>query len=1284
MKPPKPKDWWVLGLILGALVLGAFGLFLTSEGERPSPSLVPAEQTSCSNHAATAMPADQSSGPAPSQWFKALNDELVDRAADYQLDAPRKRNQLGQPLPFRERSLDQAQINAFEQAAEGGVVSLIFFEDAVFTGRITGRWQDLNTVRVAARPEGKGPRDRFLMSWSDDGGARGLLELPSINRAYEIVRNQNGTYTAREWLYTDVVCATPLPSGSSADAGIPRPDTTGTASARALRITPGQVPLLQSRPGMPAVIYIDFDGEVVSGSAWSVTPINAPAARLTAAQITEVCQRVSRDFAPFTVNVTTDRSVYNAAPADRRTHCVVTDNDAAAPGAGGVAYLDSFTNSNPAYKICWSFIDNDARNCAIVISHEVGHTLSLNHDGRVASGSLPRDEYYRGHGSGPTGWAPVMGVGYYQNLVQWSKGEYVRANNIENDLGIITAANRIPYLADDHGGTAETASTLVNGVPTSGLIERTAEEDWHEVLLGAGPQPVSLTLPVGTMLDTELKIFSDDGTLLQTVNPANELPTSTLLNFPSARTVFLSVSGTGKPEVLGTGYSSYSSLGSYTLVAGTPDPVNPPPQVRVTAPANGAVVLPGSTIVIRATASDLNIDGAAGNVERLEFLINGDLTASLGAPPYEFSWSPPDGTHSIQARATDDEGEVGLSATVDIEVRLPRPGESNPAFVPPSADNVVRALSSDGIGRIYIGGTFTALDGTFSAPRVARLLPSGPPDPAFLVGAGFNGDVRALLHSEPARGLYVGGSFTTYQGEPRVGLARLTVGQAGIADAMPDGAFVPVLGGANPVINAIAEQYDGKILVGGSFSTVNGAVSANLARLNPDGTLDASFVPPTPSGAVNSIALRPDGRILIGGAFTQLAGQPRRGLARLNLDGTLDPTFIVGTGVNGLVNSVAVAPDGSIYAGGQFSSYNGRSIYNNLVRLSASGGIDGRFNYSLVSTGGLNGTVNNVQVRPTGEVLASGLFTQISNSVLPIVATTVGRVVQLKSDGSLDAAFNPGGAGANNSVHHAATMGNGDLVLVGAFSSFNDLPVSRIAVLAGTDGLVPLLTSGQFRTVGAGGDMEFVFTSSSVPGPVEYELVSGALPRGVTFDPATGRLSGIPLDPGSFALGIRPRQTPSGSTGPTVTFTLHVLSATVPYEVWRKVWFAGADLADDAVSGPLAPAPGLPGVANLVVYALSGGNPMDAASIQFPNARPEWHAGKQYWAYSIPKYRLAAATYTAQISENLAEWFAETPDAPVTSKLVTLENNVDSLRVRATTPVPQAGKQFFRLHIVTP
>lgn len=509
--------------------------------------------------------------PSPqsvSRWLRASNDELAARAADYRLDAPRRRNEQGQALPFREKPWPAAQLRALEDVKQGDEIVLELFDDVSFRVRVTGRWEDADGFRLAARLEGMAPKDRFFMSWGGNRG-RGLVELPSINRAYEIVRSATGAPLVLEWLYTDVVCATP--AGAGADAGLPTPASPVLASAP--RIAAGAVPPLESRPGAVAVIYLDFDGEVVSGTAWaSGATINAPAARMDAAQITETWERVSRDFAPFNVNVTTIRSVYDAAPGNRRTHCVVTEDDTAASGAGGVAYLDSFANADPAYKICWSFIDNNARNCAVVVSHEVGHTLDLEHDGRLASGSEPREEYYIGHGTGPTGWAPIMGVGYYQQLVQWSKGEYARANNQEDDLAIITASARIPYVNDDHSGTSAAATVLVSGAAANGLVDRNTDVDFFRVLIGSGPQPVTVSLPVGTMLDVVLNIFGEDGTLLDTVNPAGELAASTTLNFSTARNVFLAIAGTGKPQVLETGYSAYSSLGSYTLLAGTPLP----------------------------------------------------------------------------------------------------------------------------------------------------------------------------------------------------------------------------------------------------------------------------------------------------------------------------------------------------------------------------------------------------------------------------------------------------------------------------------------------------------------------------------------------------------------------------------------------------------------------------------------------------------------------------------------------------------------------------------------
>lgn len=608
----------------------------------------------------TAQPAAESrerllrkpSAQAVSQWLRTSSSSFAAKAADYELDAPRKRNKLGQVLPFRELPVASRLMASLRQAQPGDMVKVRLFDDAVFELQVTGRWEDADGTRISARTSGGRDPGTFFMSWGEDS-ARGLLLLPSLNLAYEIVNAPSGAFIVREWLHNDVMCS--VPAVGSATVGIPRPAATPVAVPPS-RITPGQVPLRNSRPGSVGVIYLDFDGELVSGTAWNdgVGIINAPAARLSAAQINEVWERVSRDFNGFDVNVTTDLAVYRAAPANRRTHCVISENDAAAPGAGGVAFLDSFARSDQAFKICWAFIDDDARNCAIVISHEIGHTLDLRHDGRVAAGSSQREEYYFGHGTGPTGWAPVMGAGYSRQLVQWSKGEYARANNQEDDLAIMTTANRVPYVADDHGNTLETATTIGSNTTVNASIERTTDVDVYRLQTGVGEQPVSVTLPVGTMLDVQMEILDERGTVLATVNPADDLSASTVLNFTTSRTVYVRVRGTGKPEVLGVGYSNYSSLGSYVLTVQGPKAaitVDPPGLVFVI-PAGSAGPSAAKPLVV----SGLNLEAPVDVEVSGAFEVSTDgatFTSALQLSPGAGGFLTP---QTLYVRMTDDNG----------------------------------------------------------------------------------------------------------------------------------------------------------------------------------------------------------------------------------------------------------------------------------------------------------------------------------------------------------------------------------------------------------------------------------------------------------------------------------------------------------------------------------------------------------------------------------------------------------------------------------------------------
>ncbi|HKZ77799.1 MAG TPA: delta-60 repeat domain-containing protein, partial [Pyrinomonadaceae bacterium] len=159
--------------------------------------------------------------------------------------------------------------------------------------------------------------------------------------------------------------------------------------------------------------------------------------------------------------------------------------------------------------------------------------------------------------------------------------------------------------------------------------------------------------------------------------------------------------------------------------------------------------------------------------------------------------------------------------------------------------------------------------------------------------------------------------------------------------------------GADVLVRALAVQPDGKIVIGGDFTSYNGDAAApdGVMRLNADGTRDTTFnaVGPGANGVVRAVALQPDGKMVIGGDFTSYnddAAAPN-GVIRLNADGTLDPTFNAGgAGANGAdVRAVAVQPDGKIVIGGAFFSYNGNvAAPDNVLRLNADGTRDGSFN----------------------------------------------------------------------------------------------------------------------------------------------------------------------------------------------------------------------------------------------------------------------------------------------------------------------------------------------------
>ena len=330
---------------------------------------------------------------------------------------------------------------------------------------------------------------------------------------------------------------------------------------------------LQSLPGAKAVVYLDFNGGPGPWVGWG--DFVALPSGSTNADIRDVWQRVAEDYQGFNVNITTDVLVFNAATPTNRQHVMITPTNTAAQGAGGVAYMNSFNTS--ADEVNWAFYTT-GKNSAEVVSHEVGHTVGLSHMGQNipnGSGGSTHSEYYGGQGSGDVGWAPIMGAGYYDNLTQFSKGDYANPSNTEDQLAIIANNNNnLTYRADDDGATFATANYLEildnNTVANEGIIERTGDVDAYRFTVTANSS-VSITVnPVNVSpnLDILASIYkSDDTTLITSANPDTTLPATVTANL-AAGDYTLRVAPTGYGDPKATGYSNYGVVGAY-LISGT-------------------------------------------------------------------------------------------------------------------------------------------------------------------------------------------------------------------------------------------------------------------------------------------------------------------------------------------------------------------------------------------------------------------------------------------------------------------------------------------------------------------------------------------------------------------------------------------------------------------------------------------------------------------------------------------------------------------------------------------
>ena len=308
----------------------------------------------------------------------------------------------------------------------------------------------------------------------------------------------------------------------------------------------------------------------------------------------------------------------------------------------------------------------------------------------------------------------------------------------------------------------------------------------------------------------------------------------------------------------------------------------------------------------------------------------------------------------------------------------------------------------------------------FWSSSAAQATP-GDVDPSFnagVISSQFFSDMLFAVAVQPDGKIIIGGFFNVVAGVPRNGLARLN------ADGSLDPTFVPPPFSQGDLVAPlkIIVQPDGKILVAGNDFRIGGTIYP-LIRLNADGSLDASFALPTTGSAIYGLALQPDGKILIGGDFSAINMIERRIIARLNPNGTLDTTFGIGlpnANHSGRANAIAIQPDGKIIAGGGLFVTVGATTFNNVVRLNPNGAPDTSFSVA----GDSLDTVQAIIVQADGKIYLGGNSSGNTGSR--------NSLTRVNANGSVDSSYNSTVA-LGGSIYDLLQEPSGKVIAVGNF-----------------------------------------------------------------------------------------------------------------------------------------------------------------------------------------------------------------------------------------------------------
>ncbi|WP_035668814.1 T9SS sorting signal type C domain-containing protein [Flavobacterium sp. 83] len=359
-------------------------------------------------------------------------------------------------------------------------------------------------------------------------------------------------------------------------------------------------------------------------------------------------------------------------------------------------------------------------------------------------------------------------------------------------------------------------------------------------------------------------------------------------------------------------------------------------------------------------------------------------------------------------------------------------------------DSTVRTVALQADGKLIVGGDFLNFNGAVT-PYLTRLFSDGSKDISFILGSGFNGKIYCSL-VQPDGKIVLGGTFTTFNGSVAGRLIRLN------SDGSFDASFNTSVAASTGIVHSLALQTDGSIVIVGSFTKYNGVTANHLARILPNGNLDTSFVTGSgASAAVEEVQIQTDGKIIVAGSFISFNGTVCNRIIRLNSNGSIDTAFGIGTSFNDNIGALSLQSDGKILVGGDFTTYNG-TLANRIIRLNSDGSIDGGF----TSGSGFSAVgVNSIKVDSNGAIMVAGSFTGSYNG------SAVNRLVLLGSNGVINSLFDIGFGPATATVYTVADAPDGSWFVGGSFSVFDSQNQGRLAKIDAVGTLdIGYLTAG--------------------------------------------------------------------------------------------------------------------------------------------------------------------------------------------------------------------------------